>query len=182
MSRVKSRKRTSGGQALVEFALIAPLLLFLALNVFNFGGLLHAWLAVAGSARTGAQYMMLGSSYIHSPAPASKDLVVALARSDLSTLYNSSTAVVSVCTNNAGTRTCNVNPSVSTPADPENASLTSVSSTGLYCLGSVDVTYTYHPVFKVFTFHDLGISMPGFFSSNVSVHRRVLMRMAGGCS
>jgi Flp pilus assembly protein TadG len=182
MSRVKSRKRTSGGQALVEFALIAPLLLFLAITVFNFGGLLNAWLAVAGAARSGAQYAILGGSYIHSPVTASKDSVVALARNDLSKLYNSSSAVVSVCTNNAGTISCNVTPSVTTPADPENASLTSVSSTGLYCSESVDVTYTYHPFFKVFTFSYLGLNMPGLFSSNVSVHRRVVMRPAGGCS
>ena len=50
------------GQALIEFALIMPLVLLLAVNAVNFGGYIFAWITVAGAARDGADYMMMSSA------------------------------------------------------------------------------------------------------------------------
>src|SRR5689334_16870203 len=56
----KRRRHTSRGQALIELALILPLLLLLIVNVVNFGGLLYAWITVSNAARAGAQYSITG--------------------------------------------------------------------------------------------------------------------------
>ena len=53
-------KRSAGGQALVESALVLPLLFLLVINVVNFGGMLYAWITVSNAARTGADYMVRG--------------------------------------------------------------------------------------------------------------------------
>lgn len=48
------------GQALVEFALVLPLMFLLLVNAVNFGAFLFAWITVANSARAGAQYRAIG--------------------------------------------------------------------------------------------------------------------------
>jgi len=50
------------GQALVEFALLVPLVFLLAVNAVNFGGYLFAWITVANAARSGADYMSMSSA------------------------------------------------------------------------------------------------------------------------
>ena len=57
------------GQALVEFAVIVPLVFLLAVNAANFGGFLFAWITVANAARAGAQYMVMSSASPGSPTP-----------------------------------------------------------------------------------------------------------------
>src|SRR5207247_8711258 len=64
MSRADCRKSAAGGQALIEFALILPLLLVLIVNVVNFGAFFFAWITVANAARSGAQYMCLGGASV----------------------------------------------------------------------------------------------------------------------
>jgi Flp pilus assembly protein TadG len=55
---VKDRR----GQALVELALIVPILLFLVLGVVEFGRLFNAYMTVQHAAREGARLGILGAS------------------------------------------------------------------------------------------------------------------------
>jgi len=48
------------GQALVEFAIIAPLLLLLIFGIVDLSRLYHAWVTVEGAAREGARYGVTG--------------------------------------------------------------------------------------------------------------------------
>jgi hypothetical protein len=148
------------GQALVEFALILPLLFLLIVNAVNFGGFFFAWITVANAARVGAQYMSMGSD-----TPATAAQITALVANDVSSLLNRASLKVRVCTNNNGVVTCQGTGSGATPADPEPLS---------YTLGTVDVTYTYQPFIPVFDFSKLGIhvTLPA-----TTIHQKSVMRM-----
>lgn len=58
MKRVKNQK----GQALVEFAIILPLLLLLIMGIIQFGMIINAYLSIQNAAREGARAGILGSS------------------------------------------------------------------------------------------------------------------------
>jgi Flp pilus assembly protein TadG len=149
----------SAGQALVEFALIIPLVLVLAVNAVNFGGFLFAWITVAGAARSGAQYMIMSSASPGAPAAPSSALVTTLVTNDVFSLLNKASLVVAECTNSTATAACG------TSADPEAPT---------YTLAAVDVTYTYKPLIPLFSFTQLGISatLPAG-----TIHRKAVMRM-----
>src|SRR5215203_5117870 len=51
-----SRRKRERGQAIVEFALVAPLLLLLLLITIEFGQVFNGWLAVNNASRSGADY------------------------------------------------------------------------------------------------------------------------------
>src|SRR5689334_19709470 len=91
-----SRRQACSGQALIEFALVMPLLFMLIINVLNFGGLLYAWITVANASRTGVQYMMMGTSTVHATPTPSPSQVAALVRQDLYALPNQANASVVV--------------------------------------------------------------------------------------
>src|ERR1035441_3314163 len=59
--------RSSSRQALIEFALILPVLFLPIVNVINFGGMLHARICVSHAARTGVQYMVMGGATVTAP-------------------------------------------------------------------------------------------------------------------
>src|SRR5262245_45938602 len=119
-TRLKAGRRQSGsGQALIEFALVLPLLLLLIINVVNFGGLLYAWVTVANATRAGAQKLLMGTAYAHSPTPPTLSEVATLVTEDLISLPNRGSALVKVCKNNNGTITCSGSGGFTPPADPE---------------------------------------------------------------
>ena len=96
MRRSSRNQQSSRGQALIEFALILPLLFLLIVNVINFGGFLYAWVVVSNAARTGAQYLSMGSAMVHSPTSPSAAQVRTLVANDLSALPNRASAQVCV--------------------------------------------------------------------------------------
>jgi Flp pilus assembly protein TadG len=149
----------TAGQALVEFALIIPLVLVLTVNAVNFGGFLFAWITVAGAARSGAQYMIMSSASSGAPTAPTGALVTTLVTNDVFSLLNKASLVVAECTNNTASAACG------TSADPEAPTFT---------LATVDVTYTYKPLIPLFSFTELGISatLPAG-----TVHRKAVMRM-----
>jgi len=53
-------RRESKGQALVEFALILPLLLFFLMIIFEFGNIFHSYLLITSAAREGARMGIVG--------------------------------------------------------------------------------------------------------------------------
>jgi Flp pilus assembly pilin Flp len=157
--------KAKSGQALVEYALILPLLFLLMVNAVNFGAFFFAWITVANAARAGAQYAALGTVSAGWPHSPSSDSVHGLISDDMFSLPNRPSITIVVCRNNNGLITGD-SPAAcaATPADPEAPA---------YALTSVDVSYTYTPVVSLFDFPGLGIhaTMPPY-----TIHRRVLMR------
>jgi len=148
------------GQALVEFALVVPLVFLLAVNAANFGGFLFAWITVANAARDGAQYMAMSSASAGKPTPATLTQITALVTNDVTSLLNRSSVVVAICTNNTTSAT-----GCTTFSDPEAPA---------YTLAAVDVTYNYSPFFPLFSFPGLKISAT---LPSGTIHRKAVMRM-----
>jgi len=153
-------KASTAGQALVEFALIAPLVFLLAVNVLNFAGFLFAWITVSGAARDGAEYMIMSSASAGGATPATSGQITTLVTNDVTSLLNRSSIVVATCTNN--TTSANGCTSLSDPEAPS------------YTLAAVDVTYTYKPFIPLFSFPALGISAT---LPSTTIHRKSVMRM-----
>lgn len=155
----------SQGQALIEFMLIFPMLFLLIINTINFGAFIFAWITVADAARAGASYWVLGSAAVGSPTPATAAEVTTLVTNDISSLLNHASLVVRVCTNNNGTVACTGSGTGAPAADPEPAN---------YVSASVDVTYTFQPPIRLFTFANLGIhaTLP-----STTIHRQATMRV-----
>ena len=59
--RLNTHKRGERGQALVELAMIAPVLIILMLGAIDFGRVYFAYVAVTNGARNGADYAAAGS-------------------------------------------------------------------------------------------------------------------------
>ena len=161
-SNVASQKR---GQALVEFSLIVPLVLLLAVNAVNFGGFMYAWITVADAARAGAQYIVttgpgpaIGTTTA-SLATATRTVLTRVVQAELSSLLNRSSLVqpIPVCITGTSIASCS---GFSDPEVPE--------------LATVDVTYTYLPLIPLFEFPKLGIhaTLPP-----TKIHRQAVMRM-----
>jgi Flp pilus assembly protein TadG len=163
--RFLARLRDSGGQALIEYLLVLPLILLLIVNLVNFGGFFFAWITVANAARSGANYAILGGASVGSLSAATASQISSVITSDISSLPNSSSLSVNICQNYDGTVTTLSGTCTSVPSDPEPSS---------YILTSVDVTYTYQPFISAgFQFPNLGIyaTLPP-----TTIHRRALMR------
>jgi Flp pilus assembly protein TadG len=148
------------GQALVEFALIIPLVFVLAVNAVNIGGFLFAWITVANAARAGAEYMSMSSASVGNPTPATPAQVTTLVTNDVASLMNRASLVVATCTND--TTAAN---GCTTLFDPEAPA---------YTLVTVDVTYTYKPYIPLFSFPKLGISAT---LPSSKIHRKAVVRM-----
>ena len=153
------------GQALVEFALLLPLVFLVIVNAVNFGGFLFAWITVANAARTGTQFFVMGGAAASAPASTTVAQVTALVTNDISSLLARSSLVVRACTNNNGTIACSGAGSSVPPADPEPST---------YVLATVDVTYTYQPFIPLWNFSQLNIhaTLPAR-----TIHRRGMMRV-----
>jgi Flp pilus assembly protein TadG len=157
------------GQALVEFALMVPLLLVLILYAVNFGGFFYSWITVAHAVRSAVQYASLGAASAGSPQPATGAAITTLIQNETASLPGA-TPTVTVCLNNNGTvtnfsgGTCSLSSSITTPLiDPEAPS---------YVSAIVDVTYTYVPFINTTRFLGFGFAQPP-----TSVHRRAVMRV-----
>ena len=158
------RKNFQQGQALVEFALVVPMMFLFIVNVVNFGGFFFAWITVSNAARAGAQYAIMGGASVLAPVPPTPAQIAAIITQDISSLPNRASLVVRVCSNNNGTITPNTCPGT-IPSDPEPAT---------YVLTTIDVTYTYQPFIPIFNFSAMGIraTLPP-----TAIHRQTQMRM-----
>ena len=156
------------GQALVEFALIVPLLFLLIVNMVNFGGFFYAWITVANAARVGAQYAVLAGASVGSPAQATTAAVDTVINNDVFSLLNGSSPTVNICIYNGSTI-------LSTPYQQGSCSGTSPDpESAIYAVAVVDVTYRYTAPIQLFSFPRLGIraTLPP-----TTIHRRAYMRM-----
>jgi len=155
------------GQALLEFALMVPLMLFLLVNVLNFGGLLYSWITVANAARAGAQYAILSGASLGMPAAPTIAQINNLIATDISSLPNAGSLQVAICTNNNGVISSTPSGG-SCPPDPEAPT---------YVMAAIDVTYTYTPIIQAFNFPGMGMNLSSIFAPSMTVHRRAYMRI-----
>src|SRR5258708_33665902 len=98
--RFMERLHANPGQALIEYALMLPLLFLLIVNVVNFGGFFFAWITVANAARAGAHYAILSGASVGSPGEATPTQIADVITKDISSLPNASRLVVNICQNN----------------------------------------------------------------------------------
>jgi hypothetical protein len=168
ISATVTPSRNDDGQALVEFALMIPLLCLLIVNMINFGVFFFGWITVANASRAGAQYAIMGGASVNSPAQPTAAAVAQVITNDFFSLLNGSSPTVNICIYNGSTAeaspykqgTCS-----GTSSDPEPS---------FYVGAVVDVTYTYTPPIPLFDFPALGIhaTLPP-----TTIHRRTYMRM-----
>jgi hypothetical protein len=157
----KNGRRPEQGAALIESALVLPLLLLLMINAVNFGTYIFGWITVNNAARAAAEYRIYNGVAVGFPATPSSSQVQSLVITDTSSLHSPlfSDLSVTICSNRNGTPTC-----AGTPPDPEP---------GSYTLYSVDVAYNFTPLFGSFSLPSLGISLTILPNT---IHRQVLMR------
>lgn len=158
----KGNSRQSG-QALIEFALMIPLLFLLVVNVVNFGGLFSAWITVTHATRSAAQYAVTGPAYLGfgttyglQALPTSGQqirdfLLTTCPNGDLCSLPNRPSIKVTVCTNN---NAFGVTPTITCPVD-ESKFIDPEPATSV--IATVDVSYRYCPLIPFWDFPALGI-------------------------
>jgi hypothetical protein len=194
--------RNSSGQALIETALILPLLLTIVLNAVNFAFFFLMALNITAASRSSAIYSVMGGatpSTIALPTggPATTTTTVSyLALQDLTgAVYSPSTkAGVQVCSSsippapgilNAGTTTmqtrCASYGSVgSFPSAEPDPELNAGSTAPAFLLNRVDVAYQFSPPIPVMPFSILVLAAPICTSSGGTVtctfYRHVEMR------
>ena len=83
--RLNTRNRGDRGQALVELALIAPILIILMLGVIDYGRVYFAYISVTNGARIGADYAATGPTQAADTAA-----IKAAALADTTNLLNQS--------------------------------------------------------------------------------------------
>ena len=188
MPRRKNRGLSgSSGQALLETALVMPLLIFLILNAVNFGYCFIVALNLTAAPRSGVLYSIVGfdtPSHLTLPQagpPTSNDTVSYLTFQDiLGALPSSGSATVQVCSTTVGiasagtsscvtcvtsSASCSAGSTLATPdADPEPNSFT---------LQRVDIKYSFSPIVAGGPFLLL---LPNCSGSTCTFNRHVSMR------
>lgn len=174
------------GQALIETALVMPLLIFLVLNVINFGYIFVVSLNLAAAPRSGALYSIMGFSTpgtLTLPAagpPATTNTISYLTYQDITgALWNPNAATVQVCTKKVGVGaagtsncvtcvggTCSAGNTLAAPAaDPE--------PTAFY-LHDIEIAYSFPPLIPGGPF---GLLLPSACTpSSCTFYRHIAMR------
>jgi Flp pilus assembly protein TadG len=171
----RTARSGTSGQAVVEFALMVPLLFLLIVNAFNFGSFIYCWLTVSDAARAAADYACTDSNTAGAPAAPTVSAITTLVQNATSGLpnYSSSNPAVTACIYNNGntynfltTAACSYG--TAPPADPEPIASGAATT---YSTVAVDVTYTFTPLLAGSTFLRFGLpSLPS------TIHRRVVVR------
>jgi Flp pilus assembly protein TadG len=162
---MKTRKLAKGdsGQALVETALMMPIIILMMLNAVNFGYYYLVALDLTSAARTGALYSMIGSA-----TPAGTALPTAAGTSNLTASYltyqdltgsllSPGNATVQVCSAALGTtgsgsaqtaqcETCTTSACTGLTVGSGSPTPDSDPEAPTFVLNRVDVTYTFSPI------------------------------------
>lgn len=175
--------RRQGGQSLVEFSLIMPLVMLLVVNAVNWGAFIFAWITVANASRTAAQYAIMGSASVGTPRPAAGSVISGLVTADFATLVNSGTLTCPATTSNKlCVVVCSTSNTTATPTHtqvwPATGTLCTTAPAdpvglGNYKLISVDVSYFYTPPIALFKFPGIGINLT---LGTQTLHRQAQMR------
>jgi Flp pilus assembly protein TadG len=143
-----ARRSSERGSALLEYALLLPLLLLLMLNGANFAPYLFAWITLNDAARAAVEYQIYNGAAVGQQSIPTALQVQALVTAEMQNLHNNASVAFSVCSNNSSgatpviTCTATGAGTLSPPADIEPTHFVSTA---------VKVTYTYQPLFGSFT-------------------------------
>lgn len=130
--------------ALVETALLFPLLLVLMLNAVNFGMYIYAWVTLDNAARAVLEYRVYTGVVLGFPPSPSVTQMQNLVTGEVSSLPNSGSVTWVVCSNTNGTTGCEGPGTAFAPvSDPQQPTK--------YTLYSAKVWYTFQPVFSALT-------------------------------
>jgi Flp pilus assembly protein TadG len=151
------RAASCEGQAIIETAILIPLLLVLLLNAMNFSIFIYAWVTVNNAARVAAEYkvynwVVLGAN----GGPPSYTNVQSVITNDVTTLPGNASVSVQVCSKVNGSASCSPSLSYTPQDDPEP---------NTYKAWSIDVSYSYTPVFSELS-----------LISSQTIHQQVVMR------
>jgi len=157
--------KASNGQALIEYALVLPLIFLLIVNMVNIGGFMFAWITVANASRAGANYAILGGASVGSLSQATATQVNTLITHDISSLLNRASLLVGICQYNNGTLTTRLGTCGTVRADPEPTN---------FVVTTIDVTYTYVPFIPAgFQFRNLNVYVT---IPPTTIHQQAVMR------
>lgn len=137
--KTRCKRRSTEGMALVETALVLPMLVLLMLNVVNFGMYIYAWVTVDNAARALLEYRVYTGVVLGFPSAPSVAQIQNVVTSEVSSLPNSGTVDWTICSNANGT----VNyegPGATFTCDPDPVQPTQ------YTLYSAKVWYTFAPL------------------------------------
>ena len=84
MLKLRNTRKAQTGQAMVEFAIVAPILLLLVFGIVQFGILFNNYLTLTDSVRTGARQAAV-SRTLSDPVTTTKNRVTSAAASTLKT-------------------------------------------------------------------------------------------------
>lgn len=177
--------RRTDGQALVEFAVVVPMLFLLIAFTMNFGTWVSAWIDVANATRAAADYAILGDGSAGNPVLAtygSSGTLAGLVNTDLESLPNLNSSNPQVCIQESNgtkflelpTGACGANGACgsSACAAPTDSEPEFPGSATDYPNVAVDITYTYTSFFSGNRI--LGLPLTVLPSS---IHRRTVMRL-----
>jgi len=187
--RTRKLARNTSGQALIETALILPLLLTIVLNAVNFAFFFLMALNITSSSRTSGIYSVMGgatpaATALPKAGPYTTTTTVSyLAYQDLTgAVYSPSTANtgVNVCSStvgivNAGTKSmgtsCSsvgINGGFASSAEPD-PELNAGGTAPAFLLNRVDVAYQFNPPVPLTPFNLLILAAPNCSSSGGTV-------------
>jgi Flp pilus assembly protein TadG len=182
-ARLGSRHAHRGaarGQALAEFAMIAPVLLLIVVAIADFGRLYNSMVAIETAAREAADYGSFKSSYWDALLGNPPITEAEMERRACTAAWGShledyqepgGTLNHATCTNPA--MTCVIEPSDGSPieaCDAYSGSVCSVSATEPPCVVHVTLTYTFRPFFN--------FSLFGWTPPTVTFDRESLFRVS----
>jgi hypothetical protein len=165
--KIRCRGGSTDGVAVLEAALVLPLLVALMLNVANFGMYIYAWVTVNNAARALLQYRVYTGVVLGYPPVPSVTQMQNLVTAEVSSLPNKASVSWVVCgpPKSGGALDCQGPGTAFAPdADPANPTQ--------YSLYSAKVGYTFQTLFSPVTL-PLGYSVAG---PPGSVSRQVSMR------
>ena len=183
----------NAGQALVETAILLPLLLMVIMNAVNFGYFFLISINVAAAPRSGVSYSIMGGetpNQLVLPSGSSiNSLTVADMTGAVSAPSNTPVQVCGIvagcstapCLTNAGTSTQKAQcQSFGNTASPAFPSVDSDPESPSFILQRVDVQYTFHPIIPGTLFGLTFLASPACSSSGglitCTFHRQVSMR------
>src|SRR5579863_1393684 len=197
--RKSKRLRGCSGQALIETALILPLLLMVVLNAVNFGYFYLMALNITASSRSSGIYSIMGGATPAAlPLPNAGPVTTTTSVSYLA--YQDLTgAVYSPSTSNTGVQVCStsvgavINPGTTTmhtpctsfgigsfPASDVDPELNLGKTAPAFLLNRVDVAYQFSPIIPLAPFNIMALATPACSSSAGTVtctfYRHVEMR------
>jgi hypothetical protein len=187
--KIRKLARNSSGQALVETALILPLLMIIVLNVINFGYFFLVALNLTASPRSAVEYAILGFQ-----TPGSQSLPPAvpvsyLGGQDLYGAISSPSSVsIQVCSSKVGVSGSNCAPctlasdmsATCTAGGTGSPAPSSDPESPTFVLARVDVDYSFHPIIPGTPFGlallPLGVCSSSGTTVTCRFHRQVSMR------